>query len=103
MNTHILSVPSAKISWAALGVLACMLSLLYIVQINRLVELTYQTLEYEEGIKILGKETATLEMRSGETFSIPQLELLAQTLQFERVNPVQYITIGGEVVAQNTQ
>ena len=53
MNTHTLSVPSGKISWAALGVLACMLSLLYIVQINRLVELTYQTLEYEEGIKNL--------------------------------------------------
>ncbi|MBI2452719.1 MAG: hypothetical protein HYV55_00605 [Parcubacteria group bacterium] len=103
MNTYILSVPSNKISWAALGVLACMLSLLYIVQINRLVELTYQTLEYEEGVKILSKETATLEMRSGETFSIPQLELLAQTLQFERVNTVRYITIGGGVVAKIAQ
>ena len=103
MNTHILSIPSGKISWVTLGVIACMLSLLYIVQINRLVELTYQTLEYEEGVKILNKETAALEMRSGETFSIPQLELLAQTLQFERVNSVRYITIGGGVVAQIAQ
>ena len=101
MNTRILSVSSNKISWAALGIFACILSLMYIVQINRLVELTYQTLEYEEGVKILGKETATLEMRSGEIFSISQLELLAQMLQFERVNNVRYVTIGGEVVAQN--
>ncbi len=103
MNTRILSVSSNKMSWAALGVFACILSLMYIVQINRLVELTYQTLEYEEGVKILDKETSTLEIRSGEIFSIPQLELLAQTLQFERVSNVRYITIGGEVVAQNTK
>ncbi|MBI4123207.1 MAG: hypothetical protein HY458_02520 [Parcubacteria group bacterium] len=101
MNTYILSAPSSKISWAALGTIVCALSLMYIVQINKLVELTYQAAEYREQVQTLDKETATLEQLSGETFSTPQLEHMAQLLRFERVTSVNYIKIGGEVVARN--
>ena len=103
MNTHILSIPSNRISWFALGVLACALSLMYIVQINKLVELTYQTAEYEESVRALGKETAGLEQLSGKVFSIPQLEQMAQQLRFERVGAVSYVKIGGGTVAQIAQ
>lgn len=100
MNTHILSIPSNRISWFALGVLACALSLMYIVQINKLVELTYQTAEYEQQVRSLGKETAGLEQVSGEMFSISQLEQMAQTLRFERVGVVSYVKVGGGTVAK---
>lgn len=103
MNTSILSLPSNRISWFVLGALACILSLMYIVQINKLVELTYQIAEYEERVRALGIETAALEMRSGQIFSVPQLEQMAQSLRFERVEVVNYVKIGGEVVARNTQ
>ena len=104
MKTAILSAPSHKISWMiALGTV-CVLSFLYIVQINILVELTYLAAEYEETVNVLGKETATLEMRSTQTFSVSALEHMARLLEFERVGEVQYIKIGGgSVVAQNAQ
>ena len=103
MNTYILSIPSGRMSWFALGAVACALSLMYIVQINKIVEFTYQAAEYEESIRALDEETAALEMRSGEMFSISQLEHMAQALRFERVGAVNYVRIGGGTVAQNSK
>ncbi|MDO8470833.1 MAG: hypothetical protein Q7S63_02540 [bacterium] len=73
---------------------------LYVIQINLVVAATYRISGYEKAFRSLSEETKSLQAQEATTRSFKTIEELASAMQFEKVTHVEYIQVGGAVVAQ---
>ena len=101
MTILLSSLYQKKMLWALGLLLVGLLVGFYIFQINTLTILVYRIAEAEQQITQHRRTNTLLQMEAHQTISFKDLEQLAQSRNFERVQSITYLRIPSGGVAQN--
>lgn len=69
------------------------LLVLYVFQINSIIQNTYLLQSHQETLKEFAEENQRLELQLFELNSLENIEVLVQSLNYERVDKIKYIQI----------
>ncbi|HZX49599.1 MAG TPA: hypothetical protein VFE94_00410 [Candidatus Paceibacterota bacterium] len=91
----------SKLFWFLPLVIAGLLVGMYVFQLNALTALAYHIADQEQLATQLKQDVTQLEIRARHTFSLNDLEELAQNMQFEKITNISYLKIPTGGVAAN--
>lgn len=92
---------SPKIIWFLGFILALVLLVFYIFQVNLMTKEIYSIQNYQRKINDLSRENKILEINLSQQNSLSNIETLARGLNFEKVDKIRYIQVLESQVAKN--
>lgn len=74
------------------------LFILYIFQINSVIQNTYFLKNYEKELNLLSEETEALEIKLAKISTLENIEFLIKDLSYEKIGEIRYIQLMGSQV-----
>lgn len=97
-----LAIHRTKWFWIVSGTSIAALLGAYVLQVNMLTATAYEISSTRQGVKQVLEEKSSLETAYLKSFSVRNMEQLAQQKGFERIGTVRYVQVVQPAVAQRT-